>query len=248
MYYFSMFSGCTKLKSISFEGKTFGDNSTNLDGMFSGCSSLEYLKLNGLINGSAVTADNMFSGCSSLVEIDLKGCTMDAGICGNMFSNCLSLEKIIVDEGTDWSEDILMGTGMFSACASIPNFDFSKTDKSMAKDFDTYGEGYFSASGNYEQIPELPVVKETFTIRIPMPDELVGGGQILYRDDSKQEKLEEGTGITLTPSNDETALIAVDTSVIATVSAVNAKPTILSGTTDPTSAMGKNGDIYVKYS
>lgn len=28
---------------------------------------------------------------------------------------------------------------------------------------------------------------------------------------------------------------------------VNSKPTILSGTADPTSADGKDGDIYIKY-
>lgn len=33
---------------------------------------------------------------------------------------------------------------------------------------------------------------------------------------------------------------------IATTAFVTAKPTILSGTTDPASSLGKNGDIYIK--
>lgn len=36
------------------------------------------------------------------------------------------------------------------------------------------------------------------------------------------------------------------TNKIATMSDVNAKPTILSGTSDPASSLGKNGDIYIK--
>lgn len=35
---------------------------------------------------------------------------------------------------------------------------------------------------------------------------------------------------------------------VATTAYVDAKPTILSGTSDPASNLGKNGDIYIKYS
>lgn len=35
---------------------------------------------------------------------------------------------------------------------------------------------------------------------------------------------------------------------IATTAYVDAKPTILSGTSNPASNLGKNGDIYIKYS
>ena len=93
----SMFRDCSSLTSIDLSA--FDASSvTNVSCMFSGCSSLTLLDLSGF-TASIGCSSYMFSGCTNLSLLDISNLrTVDAYDMFNMFSDCYSLERILLGE------------------------------------------------------------------------------------------------------------------------------------------------------
>ncbi len=152
-----MFTFCSSLKSINF-GKNFTlenvtDFYNNSNGLFRGCSSLEYLdismfktikvtNMSNMFNGctnlkeikglekfdtSSVTRmDGMFYGCSSLTSLDLSNFnTSQVENMGSMLRGCTSLKEIKGLENFDTSKVTNMN-GLFSDDSNLEYLDLSK--------------------------------------------------------------------------------------------------------------------------
>ena len=145
-----MFSGITKLTSISFsplfdtkniqlmgymfygaESLAYVDFSnfntekvTNMDNMFLGCSSLTSLDLSSFSTKNVKFMVKMFSGCKSLTSIDLSNFdTPNLTKMSYMFSGCSSLKKIILSNfNTELVTDM---EGLFFDCSSLISIDLS---------------------------------------------------------------------------------------------------------------------------
>lgn len=105
----NLFSGCSSLKSIPAMNT---QNVTNMSSMFNGCVKLSTVPL---LNTSNVTnMFGMFCQCASLTEIPI----LDTGKVTNMtvmFSNCSSLRQIPLLD----TKSCTSMSGMFSNCSSI---------------------------------------------------------------------------------------------------------------------------------
>ena len=134
MWFFAM----TELTDI--EGIRYFDTSavTNMQGLFSYCSSLTSIDLGGF-NTSAVTdMRSMFAGASKLTELDLSAFkTSKVTDMNTMFYNCESLATIRVS-GTFIVSDECTGNNMFYGCTSLNGFDSTKIGKEMANTTDGY--------------------------------------------------------------------------------------------------------------
>jgi surface protein len=145
-----MFSGITKLTSVSFSplfdtqniqlmGYMFygasslsyvdysnfkAEKVTNMDSMFLGCSSLISLDLSNFNTKNVIFMDKMFSGCKSLTSLDLSNFdTPNLTKMSYMFSGCSSLKKIILSNfNTELVTDM---EGLFFDCSSLSSVDLS---------------------------------------------------------------------------------------------------------------------------
>ena len=104
---FCLFYDFNSLKTINNIEKLKTEGVTNMQGMFSGCSSLQSLDLSSFNTASVTDMNSMFSGCSVL-------------------------ENIYVGDG--WStQAVTTGNFMFNNCPKLPGYDESKTSHAMAK-------------------------------------------------------------------------------------------------------------------
>ena len=163
-----MFASCEKLTNITF-GENFNTgNVTTMSGMFSNCSSLTSLDLSSIKTTSKVEDfSNMFEGCTNLSSITFgeSFVTSSATDMSSMFANCTSLTTLELDyfittnvtnmssmfEGDSALTDIYVSSSnfrtskvtssanMFASCTSLPNFDETKVDVSMAKSVSSGG-------------------------------------------------------------------------------------------------------------
>lgn len=115
----SAFEGCTKLKSITAEGKT------NAGGLkviqlgecaFKDCTGLESAEF----TGNFVTNKNAFEGCTSLRSIQVKDSTMIM-LGEYTFLNCSALIEAVLPGSRMKS----VGKAAFFDCTSLKQFDFS---------------------------------------------------------------------------------------------------------------------------
>ncbi len=134
---YGLFDNCTKLEKVILPAL---DNPklTCTDLMFSCCSSLKEIDLSKFKTPSLETAYSMFAGCSNLTSVDLSNFDTSAVTdASNMFKSCSSLRYLYVSDKFALS-DSCDSENMFSGCVSLPNFDSSKVDKSMANTTDGY--------------------------------------------------------------------------------------------------------------
>lgn len=138
----NMFNGCSSLTNFSLNGLDLS-SLTSMQNMFTGCSSLETLNLSVNHTDSISDMYNMFSGCESLASLDMSAFTF-AGMTnsyyfGEMFTDCINLERIYVASGTDWSSIDADGGDAFQ---NTNNLTGAKGSKNSIVD---------SACGNYER-------------------------------------------------------------------------------------------------
>lgn len=138
----NMFNGCSSLTNFSLNGLDLS-SLTSMQNMFTGCSSLETLNLSVNHTDSISDMYNMFSGCESLASLDLSAFTF-AGMTnsyyfGEMFTDCINLERIYVASGTDWSSIDVDGEDAFQ---NTYNLTGAKGSKNSIVD---------SVCGNYER-------------------------------------------------------------------------------------------------
>ena len=127
-----MFTDCSSLTSLDVSGfKT--DNVTDMNYMFGRCSGLTSLDVSGFNTANVTDMIGMFAGCSSLISLDVSGFKTDnVTRMGSMFSGCSGLTSLDVSGfKTDNVTDI---SGMFSGCSGLTSLDVSgfKTDNVTA--------------------------------------------------------------------------------------------------------------------
>ena len=127
-----MFSGCSSLIELDVSGF---DTSmvTDMSAMFQGCNSLTYLDVSGFDTSMVTNMGCMFCGCSSLTELDVSGFDTSrvAGM-NLMFIDCSSLTELDVS-GFDTSEVTGM-VEMFFGCSNLTELDVSGFDTSKVTD------------------------------------------------------------------------------------------------------------------
>ena len=134
-----MFSDCSSLSELDVSGF---DTSmvTDMSAMFQGCNSLTYLDVSGFDTSMVTNMGCMFCGCSSLTELDVSGFDTSrvAGM-NLMFIDCSSLTELDVS-GFDTSEVTGMYE-MFQGCNSLTELDVSGFDTSMVTDMSAMFQG-----------------------------------------------------------------------------------------------------------
>lgn len=137
----------SQVKTVKFEGAQAGSNfqyaftswdnlttvvgsldtsrTTNMQGLFHGCSSLSYVDASSWDTSKVVTMGSVFSGCASLSYVDVSGWnTSQVTDCGFIFNGCSSLTSLDVS-GWDLSRATDMEC-MFQECGSLASLDVSQ--------------------------------------------------------------------------------------------------------------------------
>lgn len=92
----SMFSDCSSLANLDLSNFNT-ENVTNMKGMFSDCSSLKSLDLSSFNTENVTDMRGMFSGCGSLKKLDLRNINTEKVTNSYyMFEGCDSLKEINV--------------------------------------------------------------------------------------------------------------------------------------------------------
>lgn len=121
---YQLFNGCTELTTVDLSNQNLININQSAEAMFKGCTKLKTVKFGKLDLSNATTVQDMFSGCSSLESITISGYTAPG-------------------ENT-------VSTNMFYNCTSLPNFDSTKVDDTMA-----YLGGYFDYPEDAEFLIQL---------------------------------------------------------------------------------------------
>ncbi len=132
-FWFAGFSALTTIEGLEYFNTS---NTTNMEGMFSECSSLTSLNLNSFDTSQVISMSSMFYNCSSLVSLDLS--SFNAGRVtdmSGMFSDCSSLTSLDLSN-FDTSKVTSMGA-MFEGCSSLTSLDLSNFDTSKVTRMDT---------------------------------------------------------------------------------------------------------------
>ena len=140
----NMFYSCKGLETAILPTFKAGAKLQSLATVFNICPKLTSVTLDfreGSCN-NIVSAQGMFTQCTILPEIDLSEIdTSKVTNMSQMFYQCNALAHIYVSDLWDVSK-VTESTDMFKDCESLPNYDATKIDVSMAK-YDTDG-GYLT--------------------------------------------------------------------------------------------------------
>ena len=124
----SMFSGCTSLKELD-ANKWDTSNVQNMYGMFSRCSVIEKIELDKWDTSKVTTMSWMFDRCHKLDNLDVS--KWDVGKVQSMygmFEYCSALKTLDVSK---WNvSSVTNMQEMFDGCSNINNLDVSKWDVS----------------------------------------------------------------------------------------------------------------------
>ena len=92
----NMFDKNTYITNIVFSELFNTENITNMENMFSGCSSLTSINISNFNTSKTENMANMFSGCSSLTSINVSNFnTNNVNNMDNMFEG-IHLQKILI--------------------------------------------------------------------------------------------------------------------------------------------------------
>ena len=152
-----MFYYCTQLTQLNLSNFNT-ENVQNMHRMFSDCRSLIKLDVSSFNTANVTNMWLLFYNCQSLPELDLYSFDTSASTnCNTMFGNNFLLKKIYVG---DKFKITGTSTEMFYKCSSLPDFDASKIDGTMAN----YTTGYLlkKVGTNGDEI--LGAKGETLTI------------------------------------------------------------------------------------
>ena len=116
MSYF--FANYQNLKEITGLENLDTSNVTNMDGMFSDCSSIEKLDLSALNTEKVTNMSNMFRGCKSLKELKLSSLeTANVTHMPYMFADCRSIKELYLDSFK--TQNVRDTQYMFSNCEEL---------------------------------------------------------------------------------------------------------------------------------
>lgn len=128
-----LFSQCTGLKNISFNGFLHTDNAKSMKNMFNNCAMLETMDLSTLDTSKVTTMEGMFYNCSNLTELDLTGLkTANVTTMRTMFYGCSYLQELNLSTlDTHNVTDMRM---MFANCSSLQSIDLSNINTAKVTD------------------------------------------------------------------------------------------------------------------
>ena len=116
----SMFANATNL--IEFEGITGGAGLTTIAGLFSGCSNLEKVNLNGIDLTTLKSFYNIFQNCTKLSEINMNQLnTKNVTGMSRTFYGCRALKNLDLSNWKTSSVTTMMD--MFAWCNSLEHLD-----------------------------------------------------------------------------------------------------------------------------
>lgn len=119
----SMFTHCSSLKKLDLSG-FHTSNVINMRGMFDDCSSLKSISLVNFDTSNVTSMGIMFLGCSSLENLDLSNFnTSKVTTMKNMFNSCSSLESL--DLSNFDTKNVIDFEQMFGYCRSLVKIDIS---------------------------------------------------------------------------------------------------------------------------
>ncbi len=154
-YASDLFDGCESLTSFSFNNFDVS-HLESFYSMFSGCTNLRTITFpNNFSTISAKSFQSMFQGCTNLTAIDLSKFTFNTNVDAmSMFQDCSSLTTITCSK--DLTQIIgSWGTLMFEGCTSLrgnhgTQYSSSYTDKTYARpDGGILSPGYFTSNNPY---------------------------------------------------------------------------------------------------
>ena len=120
----NLFSNCKKLREIKGLENLSTNYCTNMQYMFSGCSSLTSLDLSHFNTENVTSMENMFFRCSSLTNLDLSHFnTENVTNMEGMFSGCSSLTSLDLSHFN--TENVTRMGSMFSGCYRLTNLDLA---------------------------------------------------------------------------------------------------------------------------
>ena len=127
-----MFSGCSSLTSLDVTHFNTA-NVTHMSGMFSNCSSLTSLDVTHFDTAKVKYMGYMFSGCSKLTSLDVTNFnTANVTNMGNMFSSCSALLSLDV---TNFNTANVTNMGnMFSSCSALLSLDVTNFNTAKVTD------------------------------------------------------------------------------------------------------------------
>ena len=118
-----MFQGCTQLVSVDLSVVDMSCIS-GVRAMFKDCSALESVNLGNIGTISIANASEMFCGCSSLTSVDVSNLnTSNATSTASMFKNCSQLTNIDVSNFS--TGNVTDMSSMFYGCSGVTNLDVS---------------------------------------------------------------------------------------------------------------------------
>ena len=142
-----MFSGCDKIKEITFINVE-PDFISETTSMLENCSSLIAVTFKNMSLYNITSSSKMFKNCSSLNTIDIEGfSTNETKDMSKMFEGCSSLKNTSFIESLSTNNAELLNE-MFSGCSSIKTLRLSGYDTSNTKNM----SGMFKYMSNLEEL------------------------------------------------------------------------------------------------
>ena len=142
-----MFDGCSALTSLDLTNFNTA-NVTDMSSMFSGCSALKSLDLTKFNTAKVEIMYMMFNGCSALESLDLTNFnTAKVEYMNDLFNGCSALTTIYASDKFD-TDNVSLGSGMFTGCKSLKDYSDSKTDHTYAY---CGTDGYFTPVFDYAE-------------------------------------------------------------------------------------------------
>ena len=131
----SIFRKNINLENIVFTKNFKTNNVTDMNFMFSQCSSLKELNLSNFNTNNVTYMSFMFSRCSSLKELDLSNFnTNNVTDMNNMFYECKSLTNLNISNFNTYKVTDMYG--MFSGCSSLKKENIITTDNKTLQNFE----------------------------------------------------------------------------------------------------------------
>ena len=144
---YHMFYGCSALESLNLTNFNTA-NVTDMNHMFYDCSALESLVITNFNTENVTNMSFIFCGCSALKSLDLTNFnTAKVTYMNNMFYGCSALTTIYASDKFD-TDNVSLGSGMFTGCKSLKDYSDSKTDHTYAY---CGPDGYFTPVFDYAE-------------------------------------------------------------------------------------------------
>ena len=157
---FQWFKGLSSLTTIEGIGYLNTSEVTDMNEMFSGCSSLSSLQLTTFNTAKVTNMSQMFSGCSSLSSLQLTTFnTAKVTDMTRMFYNCSSLKTIYTSNLFDVT-GVTVSDEMFTGCTSLVGAIIYDAGK-VTKDYANSETGYFMQKPEGEGTSESPFLIKT---------------------------------------------------------------------------------------